>query len=212
MSAVDVYLADLRAEIPGPSWTRRGLLREAGDHLEDATLAYQDAGYSPAEAETLALRDFGPVREVAPGFRETVALDGARRTALLLILVMLPQTVLWDGGIDLGASVHDPAPYGGLYHVLDIVIPYAGMAGVIGALLALVATTIGRRWIEVGRATARLAAWWILATTILVLTIGFTMLVITHAMTISFAAIWLAFMVLPFATVALSAQRTLAAC
>ncbi len=212
MSAVDVYLADLRAAIPGPSWTRRDLLREAGDHLEDATDAYTAAGYTPTEAEALALRDFGSVDEIAPGFRDTVAIGAARRTALLLVLVMIPQAVLWDGGIDLGASAHSAAPDSGLFHVLDLVIGYVGTAGALGAVIALAVTAIGQRWLRIGRRTARLTAAWSLATAVIVPLIGFTMLTLTGGLTVLLALSALAFMAAPFALVALSAQRTLAAC
>ena len=212
MSAVDVYLADLRAAIPGPSWTRRDLLREAGDHLEDATDAYAAAGYTATEAEALALRDFGSVDDIAPGFRDTVAIGAARRTAVLLILVMLPQAVLWDGGIELGASAHSAAPDSGLFHVLDIIIGYVGTAGALGALIALVVTAIGQRWLRVGRRTARLTAAWSLATAVAIPLIGFTMLALTGGLTVVLALSAIAFMATPFALVALSAQRTLAAC
>ena len=212
MSAVDVYLADLRAAIPGPSWTRRDLLREAGDHLEDATDAYTAAGYTPTEAEALALRDFGSVDDIAPGFRDTVAIGAARRTAVLLVLVMLPQAFLWDGGIELGASAHSAAPDSGLFHVLDIVIGYVGTAGAIGALVALAVTAIGQRWLRIGRRAARLTAAWSLATAMIVPIIGFTMLALAGGLTVFLALSALAFMAAPFALVALSAQRTLAAC
>ncbi|MEI7056162.1 permease prefix domain 1-containing protein [Nocardioides sp. CCNWLW239] len=212
MSAVDVYLADLRAAIPGPSLTRRDLLREAGDHLEDATEAYTAAGYTTAEAEALALRDFGDVDDVAPGFRDTVAIGAARRTALLLVLVMIPQAFLWDGGIDLGASAHSVAPNTGLFHALDLVIGYVGTAGALGAVIALAATATGQRWLRIGRRTARLTAFWSLAIAVLVPVIGFTMLALTGGLTVFLALSALAFMAAPFAAVALSAQRTLAAC
>ena len=212
MSAVDVYLADLRAAIPGPSWTRRDLLREAGDHLEDATDAYTAAGYTPTEAEALALRDFGSVDDIAPGFRDTVAIGAARRTAILLVLVMLPQAFLWDGGLELGASAHSDAPDSGLFHVLDIIIGYVGTAGALGALVALAVTAIGQRWLRIGRRTAQLTAAWSLATAMIVPIIGFTMLALTGGLTVLLALTALAFMAAPFALVALSAQRTLAAC
>lgn len=212
MSAVDVYLADLRAAIPGPSWTRRDLLREAGDHLEDATDAYAAAGYSPTEAETLALRDFGTVDEIAPGFRDTVAIGAARRTAMLLVLVTIPQSFIWDGSIDLGASAHSTAPGSGLYPVLDIIIESVGTAGVLGAIIALVVTAIGQRWLQIGRRTARMTAAWSLAIAVVVPIVAFTMLALTGGLTVTLAISAVALMVTPFALVGLSAQRTLAAC
>ncbi|MFE6506695.1 permease prefix domain 1-containing protein [Nocardioides sp. NPDC057767] len=212
MSAVDVYLADLRAAIPGPSWTRRDLLREAGDHLEDATDAYAAAGYTPAEAEALALRDFGSVDDIAPGFRDTVAIGAARRTALMLVLVMIPQAFLWDGGIDLASSAHLAAPDAGLFRVLDGIIEYVGTIGALGAVIALAVTAIGQRWLAIGRRTARLTATWTLAIAVVIPVIGFTMLTLTGSLTVMVALAAIAFMVTPFALVAASAQRTLAAC
>ncbi|MGH3352435.1 MAG: permease prefix domain 1-containing protein [Nocardioides sp.] len=212
MSSVDVYLADLRAAIPGPSWTRRDLLREAGGHLEDATDAYAAAGYTPTEAETLALRDFGSVDEIAPGFRDTVAIGAARRTAILLVVVMIPQSFIWDGGIDLGASAHATAPGSGLYPVLDTLIEYVGTAGVLGSIIALVVTAIGQRWLRVGRRAARLTAAWSLAIALVIPMIAFTMLALAGGLTVTLAISAIALMATPFALVALSAQRTLAAC
>lgn len=212
MSAVDVYLADLRAEIPGPSWTRRGLLREAGDHLEDATEAYAAAGYTTAEAEALALRDFGPVDVIAPGFRDTVAIGAARRTALMLVLVMIPQAFLWDDGIDLGSSGQLAAPDAGLFNVLDTIIEYVGTIGALGAAIALVVTAIGQRWIPIGRRAARLTAAWTFAIAVVIPLIGLTMLAVTGSLTVMVALAAIAFMATPFALVAFSAQRTLAAC
>ncbi|MER7558573.1 permease prefix domain 1-containing protein [Nocardioides sp. NPDC126508] len=212
MSAVDVYLADLRAAIPGPSWTRRDLLREAGDHLEDATEAYTAAGCTTAEAEALALRDFGSVDDIAPSFRDTVAIGAARRTALMLVLVMIPQAFLWDDGIDLGSSGQLAAPDAGLFNVLDTIIEYVGTIGALGAVIALVVTAIGQRWLPIGRRAARLTALWACAVAVVIPVIGFTMLALTGSLTPMVALAAIAFMATPFTVVALSAQRTLAAC
>ena len=212
MSAVDVYLADLRAAIPGPSWTRRDLLREAGDHLEDATEAYAAAGSTTAEAEALALRDFGSVDDIAPGFRDTVAIGAARRTALMLVLVMIPQAFLWDDGIDLGSSGQLAAPDAGLFNVLDTIIEYVGTIGALGAVIALVVTAIGQRWLPTGRRAARLTAAWAFAVAVVIPVIGLTMLALTGSLTPMVTLAAIAFMAAPFTAVALSAQRTLAAC
>src|SRR5688572_20964354 len=109
VSATTRYLAVLDRSLGGPSRVRRGLLREVGDHLEDATEAYCGAGYERPEAEQRALADFGTIGEVLPGFRATVAVASARRTALLLLLALGIQPFLWDGGLSLGDRAHSQA-------------------------------------------------------------------------------------------------------
>jgi hypothetical protein len=88
VSATTHYLAALDRSLGGPSRVRRGLLREVGDHLEDATDAYRGAGYEQPEAERRAVADFGTIDQVLPGFRVTVAVASARRTALLLLVAL----------------------------------------------------------------------------------------------------------------------------
>ena len=79
------YLAELDAALVGPRRVRRDLVREAGDHLEDATDAYRRAGRDSSEAERLAVRDFGTLDEIAPAFQTTLAVAASRRTAWLLL-------------------------------------------------------------------------------------------------------------------------------
>lgn len=125
---------------------------------------------------------------------------------------MIPQAFLWDGGINLGGTAHSTAPDTGLFHALDLVIGYIGTAGALGAIIALMATAIGQRWLRIGRGTARLTATWSLATATVVPLTGFTMLALTGGLTVTLVLSAIALMAAPFALVALSAQRTLAAC
>ena len=99
MAAMGVagYLAELDAALVGPARVRRDLVREAGDHLEDATEAYQRAGRDAGEAEHLALRDFGTLDEIVPAFQTTLAVAAARRTAWLLLGILAIQPFLWTG-------------------------------------------------------------------------------------------------------------------
>lgn len=119
----------------------------------------------------------------------------------MLALVMIPQAVLWDDGIDLGSSGQLAAPDAGLFNMLDTIIEYVGT---IGAVIALVVTAIGQRWLPIGRRAA-------FAIAVVIPVIGLTMLALTGSLTVMVALAAIAFMATPFAPVALSAQRTLAA-
>jgi hypothetical protein len=81
---IEVHIAALAAAVRGPGRPRRSLLREARHGLEDAAEAYHRAGLDPDRAALLAVRDFGPVAEVAPLYQDELAAGEGRRTAALL--------------------------------------------------------------------------------------------------------------------------------
>ena len=70
------YLARLDAALVGPARTRRSLVREAADHLDDATAALVAAGWTEDDAARRAVEEFGPVAEVAAAFQTTLAVLG----------------------------------------------------------------------------------------------------------------------------------------
>ncbi|WP_169982366.1 permease prefix domain 1-containing protein [Microbispora sp. H10836] len=93
---VDEYVASMRHALRGPRGAKRDLLAEARDSLLDAAEAYESEGLPRAEAERLAVADFGTVPEIAPGFQGELAVSQGRRTAALLFLSVPLTAFLWS--------------------------------------------------------------------------------------------------------------------
>jgi hypothetical protein len=167
------------------------------------------AGYDVEEADAMAVRDFGTVEEVAPGFQETLAVAASRRTALWLVLAVLIQPLAWDGGLDLAAG--GPAPEGWVYRALDVSVELGGGIAVLGTLLALLATGLGSRKVlrrdRIARATALFGG----TAAIVVTAEGVLMTALYAPATVGTWALVTLLLVLPFGAAAASARRTLAA-
>lgn len=205
----DAYVARLDAALVGPGRTRRSLVREARDHLDDATDALVRAGYDERSAAARACADFGAVHEVAASFQTTLAVAASRRTAWLLLVVLGYQPFLWDSGLDLAEG--NGSADGWLVPLLDEVIEVGGALVLLGAVVTLVATGIGNRWWPIGRTTARLAGRFALAASAFVPLTCVVMTVAAGGAALDFWALVLGLMVLPLGGVAVSARRTLAA-
>ena len=204
------YLASLDAALVGPGRTRRSLVREAADHLDDATAALVRAGHDEGSAACRAVADFGTVPEVAASFQTTLAVAASRRTAWLLLLVLGYQPFLWDSGLNLAAGARSNHADGWLVGALDDVIEVGGAVVLLGAVVALVATGIGNRWWAVGGTTARLTARFALGATVFMPLTCFTMTMAAGGAAPAFWALMVGLMVLPLAGVGVSARRTLA--
>ena len=140
----------------GPRRVRRGLVQEARDHLDDASDALSDAGYDRAEAERIAVADFGYARRDRAGVPDHA---GRGRVAAY--------------GVDAVRGAGDPAvPVGrapgsgrrlrprtaSLFAILDHAVEWGGGAMIVAAVALLVATGVGNRWFAAGRGIARLTA------------------------------------------------------
>ncbi|MCD4533427.1 permease prefix domain 1-containing protein [Nocardioides sp. cx-169] len=205
------YVVALDRTLVGPPRAKADLLEEVAGHLEDAVEAYEGAGYASPDAARLALEDFGAVPEVAPAFQSTLAIAASRRTAWTLLAGLGLQPFLWDGGLDLADSSHAQAPDGWLYAVLDQAIETGGGLLLLGAVLALLLTGVGHRWLNADRAVARATAWFTIGAATFVPLTAVSM----TAMTGGRAGLWLLLAVLllgPMSAAAQSARRTLAAC
>lgn len=199
------YLASLEDALVGPRRVRRSLLREAGDHLEDATAGYVDVGLDEEAAAARAVEEFGSVEEVAPHFQTTLAVSSARRTALLLLTVLAVQPFVWDG---------EPAatPEGLLYRVLDTGVEALGLLMLAFALVVALACGIGNRWFHAGRSVARVAALGTLGSGVALAVIGVSMTIIAGGPQLQPWALLTGFILLPVAGTSLAARRTLATC
>jgi hypothetical protein len=203
------YLAELDAALDGPRRKRRDLLQEASDHLDDATDAYLRAGYDRAEAERQAVTDFGAIDEVAPAFQTTLAVAASRRTALLLLGVLMIQPFVWDGPLSLHA---DAPPSRGLAGVLDVGVEYVGGAMIAAAVMLAMATGIGNRWFHAGRRIARLSSYVVIGSTVTIKVMGVSMVLLSSPSALGSWVMVLVFLVVPFSVAAASARRTLALC
>lgn len=197
------YLASLDAALRGPRGLRRSLVREAGDHLEDAVEANVERGLDVQEATALALADFGTVEEVAPAFQTTLAVASARRTALLFLTVMLVQPFVWD-------QHGEVAPDSLLYAVLDTGVEFLGMLMMAIALVSALACGIGNRWLPAGRTIARATGWAALVSGGALVAVGTTMVVLTDRLVPGQWTLLTIFVLVPIAATSVSARRTLA--
>lgn len=137
---IDQYVAQLRRKVRGPLLPRRGMLRELRDGLLDAADAHRAAGASDAEAQRLAVEEFGPVEVVAAGVRTELAAVAARYLAGLIVVLGAVQFALATYTWTTAAAAQgwpQPAPwYGVLSQAVDVSsFAFMGLAGL--AVLAL---------------------------------------------------------------------------
>ncbi len=93
--AVDSYLAELKARLPGPARARAGIVAELRSGLMDAADAHRSAGLPPAQAALAAIAEFGEPAQVADGFRAEIAAGQARRVAASLLVTGPLVGLLW---------------------------------------------------------------------------------------------------------------------
>jgi hypothetical protein len=93
--AIEGYLAEVTARLPGPPRARAGIVAELRSGLLDAADAHRSAGVPPAEAALAAVREFGDPAEVAAGFRAELAASQARRVAVTLLATGPLVGLLW---------------------------------------------------------------------------------------------------------------------
>ena len=209
VSTAEAYVAALDQSLVGPRRVRRGLVQEARDHLDDASAALSDAGYDRAEAERIAVADFGDLDDIVPAFQTTLAVAASRRTAWMLFAVLAIQPLLWDG--PLGPD-NGPAPDGVVFAMLDNAVEYGGGAMILAALALLVATGIGNRWFAAGRGIARLTAITTLVSAASIKVIGLAMVLLSSGRDPAAWLLFVVFIIVPFSVTATQARRTLALC
>lgn len=144
------YVVALGRVLHGPRRTRRCMVAEAHAGLADAAAAYRDGGAPPERAAALAVRDFGPVAEVAPEFQEELTARQGRWSAALFAVVFPAMLFGWDLLWSTGTVRRDDRI------VTDAVVVLArlqdAMTAVVGlAALALLVATFHRavspRWL-----------------------------------------------------------------
>ncbi|MGN9839910.1 permease prefix domain 1-containing protein [Nonomuraea sp. H19] len=153
---IDDYVAELDRVLAGPHGPKRDLVVEARDSLTDAADALEADGLQRAEAERIAVAEFGPVAEIAPGYQAELTSVAGRRLGMLLLvgvpITVLMWSVMWrmyPPGDDVWAS--QPGWYSLVSQLLDIIQLGVGAYGG----LALFALGRGARWIHRPRLLTR---------------------------------------------------------
>ncbi len=151
--ALERYLADITARLPGPARARAGIVAELRSGLLDAADAHWSVGLARSQAEQAAMREFGDPAQVARGFRDELAGCQARRVATAL-LVSGPLTgLLWIAAAQashLTIRLAPPWEQGSLPSGLRGGIPLIAVAVAVTACAALLGiATTGRltRWL-----------------------------------------------------------------
>lgn len=186
-------------------------MREAADHLEDAVEALVEAGEDQDVAARRAVGDFGSIAEVAASFQSTLAVAAARRTALLLVVVLGYQPMLWDSGFNLASGTRGARSDSWFFELLDRMIEAGSLLILVGALLVLAATGLGNRWWLLGLGSAKLAAVFSLAAALFVGLASVAMVATAGGDNTGVWLLALTLVVLPLGGVVLSACGTLAA-
>ncbi|MEU4391041.1 permease prefix domain 1-containing protein [Kribbella sp. NPDC023855] len=207
---VEQYLTGLSRALVGPRRRKADLLAEARDSLVDATEAYEADGFGPREAAERAVADFGDLAEVVPGYRSELGIAQGRRTAVLLVLVMLAQPIVWLEGV--WSWNQQPVSDNPLVLFLNDLVQLVGMVAMAGSVLALVATGIGLRVPLVRDRATKLTARFALSSCAAVSLIGL-LLAITSATVHGNGAAGLGavsgFVIAPLLLVSRSAHRCL---
>lgn len=153
---IDDYVGELDRALTGPRGAKRDLVVEARDGLVDAADALEAGGLDRAEAERLAVAEFGSLDQVAPGYQAELAITAGRRLGLLLF-VGIPVTVLmWSAiwrfyPVDRSAWTGQPASSATLSRALDVIQLLTALYGG----LAVLALGRGARWIRRQQAVTR---------------------------------------------------------
>ena len=149
--AVERYLAEFAARLPGPARAKAGTVAELRAGLLDAIDAHRAAGLPASRAAAAALAEFGDPDQVATAFRPEFAARSARRTALALAGTGPLIGLLWAVAALTSHIGFRPAtlwPWAGASPRSLLAVPLAVVAVTACAALLTVAAT-GRltRWL-----------------------------------------------------------------
>ncbi len=113
--AVERYLGEFTARLPGPARDRAGIVAELRSGLLDAADAHRCAGLPPDRADLAAISEFGDPAGIAGAFRAEIAARQARRVALALLVTGPLVGLLWiaeTASGHAGAQPGQPWPWG----------------------------------------------------------------------------------------------------
>jgi hypothetical protein len=151
--AVDGYLAEVTARLPGPARAQAGIVAELRSGLLDATDAHRSAGMPPAQAALAAVREFGDPAQVAAGFAAEVAAGQARRVAVTLLVTGPLVGLLWIAtAVASHLGIHLAQPWRGTglspgFGVGVCLVAVAAGVTAWGAVLGIATTGRLTRWL-----------------------------------------------------------------
>lgn len=148
---ITLHLSALELALRGPRRTRRDMISEARAGLRDAAAAYRDGGLPADQAAVWAVRDFGPVPEVAPEFQDELTARQGRWSALLYALVFPGMMFAWDIFWSFGWTREVAGPANQAVRVLSRVEDAATL--VIGAAALVLLAASFRRAVPAHRLT-----------------------------------------------------------
>jgi hypothetical protein len=93
---IDRYLAELDARLRGTASVKAELLAEARDGLVDAAEAHQARGLCVAEAERVAVDEFGPVAEISHEYQAELGVAHGARLLRSLLLALPAVHAVWE--------------------------------------------------------------------------------------------------------------------
>lgn len=138
------FVGELAAALDGPRRSRRSLLSEVRDGLDDAAAAHRSRGIPEPAAEARAVAEFGKVSDLAPLYQGELTANQTGRTATLLAVCFPMMYALWEL---FGSRGHGwtsaPAAAGQLAKTLDVASGVTAGAALVGLLL-LVGRARGR--------------------------------------------------------------------
>lgn len=144
-SLIDTYIAELAGALHGPRRAKIDLLTEARDSLVDATEAYQHGDADRAAAEHQAVRDFGAVHDIAPGYQAELGFVQGRRTALLVLYVFAAQPFIWGYAFRWATNTPDVGSKTGLRYA-DALVENLGGITLLVSMIAMLSYWIGMRY------------------------------------------------------------------
>lgn len=160
---MEAYVVALGRELRGPRRAKDDLLREARDHLTDATEAMVAGGRSELDAQRRAVAAFGSVDDVAPAYQAVLSSGSSRRIGLGLFVVTAAQPVAWDLAVGSGE------PDGRVGALLGVGVQVVGIACLVAAPLLVLLGGIGVRRFGIRKGLLRAG---VLATLVLSLLIA----------------------------------------
>ncbi len=162
--ALESYLAEITARLPGAARTRAGIVAELRSGVLDAADAYRSAGLRQPEASLAAIREFGDPAQVAAGFGAEIAAGHSRRVAVTLLVTGPLVGLLWvatAAASHLGIRFAPPwqwtGPSPGLSAGIGLVAVAAGVTAW-AAVVGIAATGRLTRWLPARPRRAPMAA------------------------------------------------------
>jgi hypothetical protein len=213
---IDWYVDRLSELLRGPRGAKRDLMAEARDALMDAAEVHAAKGSDREAAERQAVAEFGDVERIAAAYQAELGLAQARRTALLVVVILLAQPILWGNASrfldDVGRSIDQAHVF---YTLLQTVIEWLGAGTVLAALVARAAAGAGVRRIGVQREVARATGIFALGAAVVFVLLGIALTLLSpnarELIDAGAIVLLIAFLLAPMTAVAISAKSCLAA-